>query len=125
VGGANPERSEDAGRVVGHLLHRDRSVRHGGPARAPVVEGGQAVAVGQPVELELPGLDGVAQATDEQGVGSLADLLGPDVEATGAHVLTHPQYSCGRSRRRCICFGVRAQVADSMAATAHDRWLLA
>jgi hypothetical protein len=39
----------------------------------------QAVAVGQPVELELPRLDGVTQAADQQQVRSLADLLGPDV----------------------------------------------
>jgi hypothetical protein len=50
---------------------------------------GRAVAVGEPVELELPRLDGVARSADEQDVGSLADLLGPDVEVTDAYVLTH------------------------------------
>jgi hypothetical protein len=56
------------GGVVGHRLHRERSGWHGGPTRSPVVEGGQAVAVGQPVELELPGFDGVAQTPDQQHV---------------------------------------------------------
>jgi hypothetical protein len=96
VGRANAERLEDRGRVVGHRLGRDGARRQHRPARAPVVEGGQAVAVGEPVELELPGLDGAAQASDQQHVRSLADLLGPDVEVTGAHVLTHPQSSSGR-----------------------------
>jgi hypothetical protein len=65
--------------IVDHQLRRDQSsgmaVR---PARG--CRSGEAVAVAQPVELELPGLNGVARAADEQDVGSLADLLGPDVE---------------------------------------------
>ena len=77
------------GRVVGHHLDRDRAAGHGGPTRPAVVERGQAVAVGEPVELELPRLDGVAQAADEQNVRSFADLLGPDVEVTGAYMLPH------------------------------------
>jgi hypothetical protein len=84
MGGGNLERSQDLGGVVGQHLYRDRAGWHGGPARPPVVEGGQAVAVGQPVQLELPRLHGVAQAPNQQHVRSLADLLGPDVEVTGA-----------------------------------------
>jgi hypothetical protein len=84
MGRGNLERPQDLGGVVGHHLRRDRTPRHRGAAGAPVVEGGQAVAVGQPIELELPRLDGVARPPDEQDVWSLADLLGPDVEGTGA-----------------------------------------
>jgi hypothetical protein len=80
---------EDRGRVVGHQRRRDRPGWHGGAARPAVVEGGQAVAVGQPIQLELPGLDGVARAADEQDVRSLADLLGPDLEVAGVDVGTH------------------------------------
>ncbi len=90
VGGRNAERPEDLGGIVGHHLRRDRTPRHRRPPCPPVVEGSQAVAVGEPVELELPRLDGVARSADEQDVGTLADLLGPDVEITGAYVLAHP-----------------------------------
>jgi hypothetical protein len=96
MGRGDLQRPQDLGRVVGHQLRRDRSVRHGGAARAAVVEGGEAVAVGQPIQLELPGLDGVAQAADKQDVGSLADLLGPDVEVAGRDVGAHHVRQIGR-----------------------------
>jgi hypothetical protein len=96
VRGRNVERAEDVGSVVCHHLGRDRSARHGGSTRPAVVERGQAVPVGEPVELELPRLDGVAQASDQQNVRSFADLLGPDVEVAGAYMLPHFQPSSGR-----------------------------
>ena len=49
------------GRVLGHGLYRNGVVGHRRPTRPAVVESDQAVAVGEPVELELPRLDGVAQ----------------------------------------------------------------
>lgn len=88
-GGANVERAEDTGRVVRHHLHGDGSFGPCRPPRPAVVEGGQAVAVGEPVELELPRLDGVAGAADQQDVRSFADLFSPDVEVAGAYVLAH------------------------------------
>jgi hypothetical protein len=48
---------------------------------------GQPGAVPEPVELELPRLDGVAQPADQQDVRSCADLLGPDIEIACAYVL--------------------------------------
>jgi hypothetical protein len=89
VGGANVERAEDSGRVVRHHLHGDGASGHRRAAGAAVVEGGQAVAVGECVELELPRLDGVAAAADQQDVRSFADLLGPDVELARGYVLAH------------------------------------
>jgi hypothetical protein len=86
VRGPDAEGVQDGGRVVGHHLDRHRAVGHCRPAGAPVVEGGHAVAVGQPVELELPRFDGVAASADQQDVGSLAHLVGPDVEAARADV---------------------------------------
>jgi hypothetical protein len=81
VGGGNVERAQDPGGVVGHLLHRDRTRGHRGPSRAAVVERGHPVPVGEPAELELPRLDGVAEAADEQDVRSKPDLLDVDLEA--------------------------------------------
>jgi hypothetical protein len=57
--------------------------------RPRIIERGQAIPIGQPVELELPGLDGIAQAPDQQNVWSVTNLLGPDVEVTDAYVLSH------------------------------------
>jgi hypothetical protein len=54
VGGGNVERPQDPGRIVRHHLRGDGTLRHRRPARTPIVESGQAVAVGEPVELELP-----------------------------------------------------------------------
>jgi hypothetical protein len=54
VGGGNVERPEDRGCVVGHHLCGDGVSEHRRPARPAVIERGQAVAVGEPVELELP-----------------------------------------------------------------------
>jgi hypothetical protein len=89
VGGGNFEGSEDGGRVIRHDLRRDRALRQRGSPCPTIVEGGHAVAVGEAIQLELPRLDGVAEAPDQQDVRSFADLLGPDVEVTGADVVTH------------------------------------
>ena len=81
VGGSDVERAQDRGGVVGHLLDRDRTFGHRGPSRAAVVERGQPVPVREPVELELPRLDGVAEAADEQHVRPQPDLVDVDLEA--------------------------------------------
>jgi hypothetical protein len=83
VGGGDRERPQHGGRVVGHRLDRGHPCRHRRAARAAVVEGGHAVAVREAVELELSGLDGVAEAADQQHVGPGADLLDVDVEVAG------------------------------------------
>jgi hypothetical protein len=76
----------------------------------PVVEGGQTVALGESVELELPRLDSVAAASDQQNVWSFADLLGPDLQIIGGYVLTHPSGLLGLTVPALHVFGVRAQV---------------
>jgi hypothetical protein len=96
--GGNVNSPQKRGCVVRHHLHGDVTVRHRGSAGPPVVEGDQTVAVQEPVELELPRFDGVAQAADEQDVRSSTDLFRPDVEVTDANVLTHGQPP---SPRRC------------------------
>ena len=59
------------------------------------------------VELELPRLDGVPQAADQQDIRSFADLLGPDVEIARAYALAHSSpapvggASAPRARRAC------------------------
>jgi hypothetical protein len=89
VCGGDVERSHDRGRVVRHRLDRDRTFRHRRPTRPPVVERSDPIAVGESVELELPRLDGVTQATDQKDVRSLANLLGPDVELARPDVVAH------------------------------------
>jgi hypothetical protein len=89
VGGPNVERSQDAGGVVRHRFYRHRTFGHRGPSRPTVVEGSQPVAVGEPVELELPRLDGVAEAADEKHVGSLARLLDVNVHVVGGDRVSH------------------------------------
>jgi hypothetical protein len=76
-------------RRIGGRTHRERAVRHRGATRPPVVEGGQSVAVPESVELELPRLDRVPQAADQQDVRPVADLLGPYIELPDAYVLAH------------------------------------
>jgi hypothetical protein len=89
VGRANSEDAEDLGRVVRHRLHVDGAIGHCGAARTAIVEGGQTVVVPEPVELELPRLDRVPEAADQEHVRSVADPLGPDVDAARAYVLAH------------------------------------
>src|SRR5215208_455289 len=68
------------------LLAPRRRPRVGERGEATVVEGRDAIAVGQPVELVLPHLDAVPGARDQQDVGPLAHLLGPDVQIAGSNV---------------------------------------
>jgi hypothetical protein len=83
VGAWHVERAQDAAGVVGHRLDRAPRIGHRRAPRPAVVERGQAVAVGERVELKLPRLDGVAEAADEQHVGSVPDLLDVDVQTAG------------------------------------------
>ena len=52
--------------------------RQGRSARAGVVEGDEAVAVGQAVELELPRLDGIRETAQEKHIRSDATCLDPE-----------------------------------------------
>jgi hypothetical protein len=61
VGGIYAKRPQHPGGVIGHRLHRSRTLRHRRSPRTSIVEPGQPVAVREPVELELPRLDGVAE----------------------------------------------------------------
>ena len=106
--GRDVERPQHAGRVVGHRLHRGRGLGHRRASGAAVVEGGHPVAVGEPVQLELPGLDGVAEAADEQHVGPLADLLRPDVQPVSGHVPAHGQLPSAACQRR-MCSACEAR----------------
>jgi hypothetical protein len=57
-----------------------------GPGRAPrpaIVEGGEAVALGESVERWLPGLGGIAEPGDDQHVGALATALDPELGPVG------------------------------------------
>ncbi len=85
----NLDRAEEVRRVFGYRLHGEGSCGHYRPPRSTVVEGEQAIAVREPAELELPGLHGVAQSADEQGVRFLARLFGPEVEFPGADMRAH------------------------------------
>jgi hypothetical protein len=89
VGGTHVEGAQHPRGVVGHCLYRGWPLGHHCAARSAVVEGGQAVAVGESVELELPRLDGVSKPADQEHFRSLADLLGPDLELAGQHVFPH------------------------------------
>jgi hypothetical protein len=89
VGGVSLERPKNRGRVICHQGRREPAVRHRRATGAAIVEGDQPVVVCEPVQLQLPRLDGVPQATDQQDVRTLADLLGPDVELADADVLAH------------------------------------
>ncbi len=79
VGVGDVEGPQEGGGVVGHQLHRKRSLGQRRAAGSAVVEGREPVAVGQPVELGLPGLGRVAEPGDEQDVGALAPSLDPQV----------------------------------------------
>ena len=82
------------------VRRRERPVGQRRAPRAAVVEGGQAVAVGEPVELGLPRLGGVAEAGDQQDVGSVAPALGPELGAVGVDRFAHLQFSRVASRER-------------------------
>jgi hypothetical protein len=88
------QRVQERGRVVGHGRRRQCPVGQRRASDAPVVEGGQAVAVGQPVELVLPRLGGVAEPGDQQHVGPVAAALDPELELANAD-------GCGGGHLRC------------------------
>lgn len=90
VGGVYAQRPEHASRVVRHRLNRQRrTTRVGGPARAAVVKGREAIGIGEPVQLELPRFDGIPEPADQQHIRALADLLRPDSQVPALYVLSH------------------------------------
>ena len=114
VGGGNLERPQDRGGVVGHRRHGGRPLGHRRPARPAIVEGGHAVAVREPVELELPRLDRVAEPADQEDIRSLADLLDVDVELPRPYVLSHCSVLPGSIVPALHVLGVRAQVGAGL-----------
>ena len=89
VRGGDVERSQQRGGVIGHGGHRERLGRQRRAAHPAVVVSDEPVAVREPVQLELPGLGGIAEPGDEQDIrpGSLA--LDPHVQGPRAYVLAH------------------------------------
>lgn len=70
VGGGDVERAQQRGGVTGHGGHREWLGRQRRAAHPAVVIGGELVAVREPVQLELPGLRGIAEPGDGQDVCS-------------------------------------------------------
>ena len=103
VRGRDVERAQHRGGVVGHHRHRQRLLGQRRAPRAAVVEGGQPVPVGQPVELRLPRLGGVAQPAQEEHVRPLSDLLDVDLDVAGAHFLAHLSALLCRACQRSMC----------------------
>ncbi len=89
VGIGDLERPKQAGGVVGHQLDGQRSFAERRAPRTAVVEGGEPVAVGEPVELELPGLGRVAEPGEEQDVGAVAPSLDPHADVAGVDGPAH------------------------------------
>ena len=95
VGAGDLQRAQQRGGVVGHRGRREAPPL--GQRRAPhtaVVEGGEEIAVREPVELWLPRFGGVAESRDEQDVGSLPSALGPDLGAVGVDRFAHLSLPC-------------------------------
>jgi hypothetical protein len=90
VGARDLQRAQQRGGVVGHRGHRQRPLGQRRAPRTAVVEGGDAVAVREPVELGLPRLGGIAQPGDEQDVGSLPSALGPELDVVDVNCFAHP-----------------------------------
>jgi hypothetical protein len=91
MGARDLQSAQQRGRVVGH--HGCREVPLG-QRRAPhtsVVEGGEEVALREPVELWLPRFGGIAEPRDEQDVGSLPSALDPDLGPVGVDGFAHLQ----------------------------------
>jgi hypothetical protein len=57
--------AQQRGGVVGHRGRREAPLGQRRAPRTAVVEGGEEVAVSEPVQLELPRLDGVPEAAYE------------------------------------------------------------
>jgi len=89
VGGGDLKGAQQRGGVVGHGGHRERSGGQRRASRPAVVEGGEPVAAGEPLQLELPGLGGIAQPGDEQDVWPCSPALDPHVQVARADILAH------------------------------------
>jgi hypothetical protein len=83
---------QQSGDVVGHVAHRERLLQHGRPPGPGAVKGGDPVAVRKPLQLELPGLGGIAQPGDDQHLRPLSAALNPELEASRPHLFTHGDY---------------------------------
>ena len=90
VGARDLQRAQQRGGVVGHRGRREAPLGQRRAPRAAVVEGGDEVAVREPVELWLPRFGGVAESRDEQDVGSLPSALGPELDVAGVDCFAHP-----------------------------------
>ena len=66
-------------------LHGEPVGRHRRAPGAPVVERRHAVAVGERLELERPGFDRIAEAGEQQHVGTSAPLLEPQFGIADGH----------------------------------------
>ena len=66
VGARDPHGVEEAGRVVGHVVHGVRAGRSGAPPHTPVVEGDRAIAAGEVGNLEQPGTRVGGEPHDEE-----------------------------------------------------------
>jgi hypothetical protein len=91
VGARDLKHAQQRGGVVGHRARREAPLGQRRAPRTAVVEGGEEVAVREPVELWLPRFGGVAEARDEQDVGSVPSALGPDLGAVGVNRFAHLQ----------------------------------
>ena len=89
--------TEDCHGIVGHRggVERFGLGRQWRSARPGVVEGDEAVAVGQAVELELPRLHGIGETAEEQHVRSGTTRLDPE-----GSVSTRVDAAAERFRRR-------------------------
>ena len=90
VGAPDPHSAQQSGGGVGHRGRRERLLGQRRAPRSRVVEGGESVALREPVELWLPRFGGVAEPSDEQDVGPLPSALGPDL---GAASVDSPNFS--------------------------------
>ncbi len=90
VGARDLQSAQQRGGVVSHRGRRERPLGQRRAPRTAVVEGGEEVAVREPVELWLPRFGGVAEPRDEQDVGSLPSALGPDLDVAGVDCFAHP-----------------------------------
>jgi hypothetical protein len=95
VGVGDAERPHECGGVVGHVHDGEAVGRHRRPTGTAVVERGDAIAVGEPVELERPRLGGVGEPGDQDDVGSRAALVDPQLDVADADVA-----DAGRGGRR-------------------------
>ncbi len=89
VGARDLQRTQQRCGVVGHCVRREAPLRQRRAPCSAVVEGGDQVAVREPVELWLPRFGGVAEPRDEQDVGSLPSALGPELDIACVDCIAH------------------------------------